>query len=130
MNANKSKQMFGVVSVLLLGGSLMLVAQTTVHRFGAVRVLPDRSVSLELLGKPSSTYKQYFDIYPIERSDDLSDWQPLASLLRTNSSTNGLFYTDTNSTIDRPFTRFYRTWTRFFYTPFPSQREEPLRNPT
>ena len=67
------------------------------HRFDSIAVLPDQSVQLTLGGGVHKRFKGYFDLYPIEVSTNLVDWTPLVTLLRTNSSTNTLAYTDTDA---------------------------------
>jgi predicted dienelactone hydrolase len=63
----------------------------------------------------ASTFRQYYDLYPIEVSSDLAAWKPLATLIRTNASTNALVYLDSE---DAQFSaRFYRTPTNYLVTP-------------
>ncbi len=70
---------------------------------------------MTLAGAVSKRFRPYFDLYPLEVSTDLVDWQPLVTLGRTNSSTNALAYTD--STVGNSGQRFYRTPTHHFIAP-------------
>jgi hypothetical protein len=87
------------------------------HRFETISVLPDHSVRFTLAGGVAKRFQAYFDLYPIEDSTDLVDWKPLTTLVRTNSSTNALTYTD--SVAGKSDRRFYRTVTNHLITPFP-----------
>jgi dienelactone hydrolase len=76
------------------------------HRFGAITPQPDRAIALELLGVAPLWFRNYFDIYPIDASTDLTHWTPLVMLVRTNVATDELVYMDAEaSTLKR---RFYR----------------------
>jgi len=91
------------------------ITNTPPHRFEALTVQPDRNVQLALGGSVDGHFKDYFDLYPIEVSSNLVDWTPLVTLLRTNTATNALTYTDTQATNwDH---RFYRTATNHLITP-------------
>src|SRR5262245_8719553 len=77
------------------------------HRFDGISALPDRSVQLTLSGGVHPRFRPFFDLYPIEVSTTLTDWTPLTTLVRSNASTNAVFYMDTGAaTLE---TRFYRT---------------------
>jgi predicted dienelactone hydrolase len=90
----------------------------SVHQFNQIQMLPDHTACLELGGKPAPPFRPYFDLYLLEASPDLVDWAPLASLLRTNASTNALIYVDqAASTLPQ---RFYRMPTNLLITPFPA----------
>jgi dienelactone hydrolase len=83
------------------------------HRFSSLDLLPGGEVQLTLEGgfTPglglSNRFQPFFDLFPVEVSSNLVDWQPLARLVRTNAATNHLVLSD------RPVcdwtTRFYRT---------------------
>ncbi len=77
------------------------------HRFDRITVQSDRSVQLLLGGGVPLRFRPFFDLYPIEVSSNLMDWAPLATLVRTNVSTNILSYLDTEAMGAE--TRFYRT---------------------
>ncbi len=113
---------------MILGTTSNLTATVTVcdrellpHRFDGVRVFPDGSVTLTLGGgftpglSLSNRFVPYLDLYPIEVSSNLVDWAPLTLLVRTNSATNALVYTDASG-VGNP-QRFYRVATRTFITP-------------
>ena len=63
---------------------------------------------LTLNSSSSGSFRDYFDLYVIEATTNLADWQPLLRLLHTNS-TAPLIFTDTNAA-RYPF-RFYRSST-------------------
>ncbi len=86
------------------------------HGFDAVNIQPDRSIQLSLYGGVNQRFSEYFDLYPIEVSSNLVDWTPLVTLLRTNSSTNALTFTDAQATNEAA--RFYRTPRATQITPF------------
>jgi dienelactone hydrolase len=85
------------------------------HRFDGVAVLSDLSVQLNLGGGVHKRFKDYFDLYPIEVSNNLLDWEPLVTVQRTNSSTNVLVYMDPTAATSSQ--RFYRTVTNHLITP-------------
>ena len=94
-----------------------LSAQTALpHAFANISQLPEGGVSLTLTGRVSSTFRQYFDIYPIEVSSDLANWKPLVVLFRTNASTDALLYRETQSSENQG--RFYAMVTNQLITPF------------
>ena len=70
-----------------------------------------------LSGTVSNQFLQLADLYVVEASTNLTDWTPLARLLRTNSDSSPLLYQDTNAPgLSR---RFYRTFTNHLLTAFP-----------
>src|SRR2546428_11205865 len=80
-------------AVALLATTIDSLAQTPLpHSFAGITALPDRTMSLTLTGRVARTLRPYFDIYPIEVSSGLVTWKPLATLVRTNASTNALIY--------------------------------------
>jgi len=112
---------------LLLLTPLPLSAQPTPHHFNGLTVLPDQMVTLSLDGSVSNMFNlsgtvsnqflQLADLYVVEASTNLTDWTPLARLLRTNSDSSPLLYQDTNAAgLGR---RFYRTFTNHLLTAFP-----------
>jgi len=96
--------------------TILDVTGMTPHRFDAVALRPDGSVQLNLGGWVSQRFKDYFDLYPIEISSNLTDWTPLVTLVRTNASTNVAAYADTGATNGQ--CRFYRTPATNLITPF------------
>jgi predicted dienelactone hydrolase len=93
------------------------LAFTTVHRFEAVAVKADLSISLGLAGIVPKPFAPYYDLYPLEVSTNLADWSPLATLQRTNDSLDALSYVTAEAA--NLGHRFYRISTNFFITPFP-----------
>jgi dienelactone hydrolase len=104
-----------VATAILLIGADSGVAQSNVHRFGAITSQPDRTISLELLGAAPSAFLKYYDLYPLEASTDLATWRPLWTLVRTNLATNALVYLDAGAAGFGH--RFYRIPTNHFFTP-------------
>jgi dienelactone hydrolase len=86
-----------------------------VHRFDEVVVLPDQSVRLTLGGGVHQRFREYFDLYPIEVSSNLTDWTPLTTLVRSNASSDALVLTDWAPSARE--TRFYRTPSTHFIAP-------------
>ncbi len=93
-----------------------LSAQPVPHHFSGLAVLADKTVRLSLDGAVSNRFQALFDIYPVEVSPNLSDWMPLATLVRTNANTNGLQLADSGAVGQEQ--RFYRTPTNSFISPF------------
>jgi len=85
------------------------------HSFAGITVLSDGTTSLTLTGRVASALRPYFDIYPLDASSDLVTWQPLATLIRSNASTEALTYSDPEAA-HFP-SRFYRTFKSQFVTP-------------
>jgi dienelactone hydrolase len=109
--------------VFLLGLGLLLPiqpnlwAQPVPHHFTSIAKLPDHTVTLGLGGSVSNLFAKFYDLYVIEASANLTDWLPLATLVRTNANTNTFEFTDTHAAqLER---RFYRTFTNHLITPFP-----------
>jgi dienelactone hydrolase len=110
-------------NVFLLGLGLLLPvqpnlwAQSVSHHFTSIAKLPDNAVTLSLGGSVSNLFASFYDLYVIEASPNLTNWMPLAILVRTNAQANTLLLTDTNAAqLDR---RFYRIFTNHLITPFP-----------
>jgi dienelactone hydrolase len=101
------------LAILLIGAASGL-AQSGVHRFGAITSQLDRTISLELLGDVPPSFLNYFDLYPLEASTNLADWTPLWTLVRTNRATNALGYLDADASGFGH--RFYRIPTNHFFT--------------
>lgn len=110
MKTNLNLLAFGIFLTAAVGG----LAQSGVHRFGAIRPQPDRSISLELLGDAPPAFLEYFDLYPLEASTNLADWTPLTTLVRTNLATNALVYVDADASGFGH--RFYRMPTNQLFT--------------
>lgn len=89
-------------------------AQPSWHRVGHIAPQTDGAVRLELSGAAGSLFLAYFDLYPLEASTDLVAWTPLATVVRTNKTTNAPVYLDTNAPSYRQ--RFFRTPTNNFFT--------------
>ncbi len=102
-----------LIAILLIG-VVSGLAQSGVHRFGAITSQPDRAISLELLGTAPSAFLKYFDLYPLEASTNLANWTPLGTLVRTNLATNSLVYLDADASAFGH--RFYRIPTNHFFT--------------
>jgi hypothetical protein len=93
---------------------------TAPHQFDGLTLRPDGSAQLTLGGSVHKRFVPYFDLYPIEVSTDLVHWEPLITLMRTNSSTNVLAFSDPGTAqSDRPF---YRTPASHFIAPLTNLR--------
>lgn len=57
----------------------------------ARRKLPDEPLELVFSGSTSKLFQDAFDLFVIEATSNLTDWQPVATLLRTNSSVSLTF---------------------------------------
>ena len=87
--------------LLLLLGSVVLLRSKSGHAAeSGPQVLSSNSnlppYQLTLSGSSSGLFRDYFDLYVIEATTNLVDWQPLVRLLHTNS-TAPLVFTDTNA---------------------------------
>jgi dienelactone hydrolase len=103
-------------AIVLLVTAIDSSAQTPLpHAFTGITALPDQTISLTLTGRVASALRPYFDVYPLEVSRDLVTWQPMATLVRTNASTNALIYVDSEAVAFSA--RFYRTFTNQLVTP-------------
>jgi hypothetical protein len=110
-----------------LSGTVVGLAQPVPHHFSGITVLPDKTVTLSLDGSVSNMFKlsglisnqfqQTLDLYVVDASTNLTDWTPLARLLRTNNDPNPLVFQDTNAASLSQ--RFYRTFTNHLLTCFP-----------
>jgi dienelactone hydrolase len=118
----------GLPTLLLwFGATVVGLAQSVPHYFSGLTVFPDRTVTLtldgsvsnmfSLTGTVSNQFLQLADLYVIEASTNLTEWTPLARLLRTNNDPNPLLFQDTNAAAVSQ--RFYRTFTNHLLTAFP-----------
>jgi hypothetical protein len=85
------------------------------HRFDNIAGLQDQGAQLTLGGGVHKRFKDYFDLYPIEVSTNLVAWEPLVTVVRTNSATNVLPYLD--AAVAKSDRRFYRTVANHLITP-------------
>jgi dienelactone hydrolase len=116
-------RLFGQAFCLALCGFLFVCAGTLLradvvldHRIESLSVQPGQPVGLSLTGSFPAALSKYFDLFPVETSENLTSWKPLATVVRTNI-TNAVFYLDTTVAPSRA-TRFYRTPVNQFSTPF------------
>ena len=109
------------------GASLSAVTNLTVilcdatgmrtHGFAAIHREAEGVVKLAFTGGVSQRFQPFFDLYPVEVSTNLVDWQALALLQRTNSATNELTFIDP-AAVAAP-KRFYRVPTNHFTAAYP-----------
>ena len=90
---------------------------TNLHRFSAIDLKSDHTISLTLTSGVPSTLRNYYDLFPIEASPNLVDWEPLVTLMRTNRSTNATLFLDLAAA--NHALRFYRTPTNQLTTAHP-----------
>lgn len=107
----------------------LMVAQPVPHHFNDVARATDGTVTLTLNGRVSGLISglsttisnqvvQMFDLYPVEVSENLTDWSVLDWIRRGNDDPTPLLFQDTESpAFDK---RFYRTDSDFFLTPLPA----------
>jgi dienelactone hydrolase len=88
------------------------------HRFESIAMQPDRTLRLGLFGQTNPAYRSFFDLYPLETSNDLIHWTRWLTLVRTNASNRPLSLTNVE-TADG-MSRFYRTPTNHIITPYPA----------
>src|SRR5689334_21094517 len=110
--AQNSGNALGIFAAFLIGIA-SLRAQSVVHHFTSIAARPEGTVSLELSGNTPAAFLNYFDLFPLETSNDLSNWTSLATIVRTNRATNALVYLDAALPASQ---RFYRTPTNDFLT--------------
>src|SRR5437870_10831235 len=108
---------------LSTGAVLWSVAATALgqsanlQRFSAIDLKSDHTISLTLTSGVPSTLRNYYDLFPIEASPNLVDWEPLVTLMRTNRSTNATLFLDLAAA--NHALRFYRTPTNQLTAPHP-----------
>lgn len=113
----KTNRFLTTTSILWGVAATALGQSTNLHRFSAIDLRPDHTISFTLTSGVPSAFRNYFDLFPVEVSSNLTDWQPLVTLLRTNKSTNALTYTDLDAgKLDQ---QFYHTPTNQLITPIP-----------
>ncbi len=89
----------------------------TPHGFAAIHREADGVVKLTFTGGVSQRFQPFFDLYPVEVSTNLVDWQSLALLQRTNSATNELTFVDPGA--KQAPVRFYRVPTNHYTAAYP-----------
>lgn len=106
----------GLGTVTNLTVTLCDATGMTPHGFGAIHREADGVVNLTFTGAVSKRFQPFFDLYPVEVSTNLLDWQALALLQRTNSATNELTFIDPAA--ETPM-RFYRVPTNHYTAAYP-----------
>jgi predicted dienelactone hydrolase len=79
-------------------------------------------ISFALLGGTPTSLRAFFDIYPIESSDDLREWRPYLTVVRTNALSNVVSLVIPRASApasQHPNLVFLRTPTNHFITPVP-----------
>ena len=88
------------VLLLLLGSAVLLRSESAQASESGSQAVTNSSnlppYQLTLSNSSSGLFRDYFDLYVIEATTNLVDWQPLVRLLHTNS-TAPLVFTDTNA---------------------------------
>src|SRR5262245_37595931 len=114
----KLMRQIGLLAFALVqfGAAQINFAQTNLHQIAIESSSMGGAVSLELAGHAPAQFRAYYDTYVIEVSNDLSNWSPLATLVRANSSTERLVCVDSQSSDHE--SRFYRTPGKYLITPF------------
>src|SRR5882724_6932859 len=109
------------LGVAIIASAILLALHPSTHaqsiqRLTGISLQSNGDAELSLTGKVASAF-YYYDLYPIEASTDLVTWTPLATLLRTNSSSAPLRYIDAEAALLS--NRFYRTPTNHLITAIP-----------
>jgi len=88
------------------------------HSLSGIQAQPGGSMNLTFAGETTAAFAPYYDLYPLEGSTNLTDWEPLATLQRPNAALETLQYAHTNAA---HFAQcFYRTPTNQLATPAPA----------
>jgi dienelactone hydrolase len=123
MSKPKINEMVMRTKTILLGSGILLIVLCVAfgqtgnpHQFAKIAAGPGRIISLTLTSGVPSSFRNYYDLFPIEASQNLVDWEPFATLLRTNRVTSALTFKNLDAaSFDQ---RFYRTPTNQLFTPF------------
>ncbi len=89
----------------------------TPQGFEGVRTLPGGGIELTLGGSVAKVFRNYFDLYPVETSLNLVDWNLWMILQGANNRSNALAWIDSEAAI-APM-RYYRVSGNHFVTPYP-----------
>ncbi|MBE7499469.1 MAG: hypothetical protein HS113_04010 [Verrucomicrobiales bacterium] len=87
---------------------------TNVHHFQGIRYAPAQGIELTLAGAIPSGFPSDYDLFPVEVSEDLTNWTPWQTFLRTNRLGRSFSPWDTSAV--ETSRRFYRTFTNQFPT--------------
>src|SRR5947207_8475879 len=123
----KTNRFLATAAVLWSVATAALCQSANPHRFSAIDLKSDHTISLTLTSGVPSTLRNYYDLFPIEASQNLIDWEPLTTLVRTNRSTNATLFLDLAAA--NHALRFYRTATNQLTTPLPPP-DGPSRMPS
>jgi len=111
---NMKNHFLRLTCTLLLGSATSVFCQSPfLHRFQSITSQAGGAILVTLTNSVS-----YFDLYPIEVSSNLTGWEPLATLLRTNNSTAPVSFLDAAAATQPK--GFYRTPTNQLITPIPA----------
>jgi hypothetical protein len=69
-----------------------------------------------LTGSAGIAFRSHFDLFRLERSADLAQWDSVATVVRTNAATNDLTFVDATDASSPQ--RFYRAASNHVLTPF------------
>jgi dienelactone hydrolase len=94
-----------------------LCQSSALHRFSAINVQPDHTISLTVTSAVPASFLNYYDLFPIDASQNLMDWTPLATVFRTNHLAVAKTLVDLDAS-SMPG-RFYRTPTNQLFTAIP-----------
>lgn len=88
------------------------------HRISTISWSATGGAKLVLEGNARLRHRSFFDLYPVEKSIDLTNWLPLVTVIKPNSSTNKAEISDPVS--GNAPGQFYRTVTNLLITPIPA----------
>jgi len=109
-------------AILILHGEVTHAQPAAVHQVDQLSVTADHGVTIRFSGNAAPGQRRYFDLFPIEGSPDLVQWNYLGMATRTNASTDRAFFT--HPPAPEGSRGFYRTATNILASPLP-----PLTGP-
>ncbi len=56
------------------------------HRLSSIQAQADGSMNLTFAGETTAAFGPYYELYPLEGSSNLVDWEPVATLHRPNAA--------------------------------------------
>jgi hypothetical protein len=87
------------------------------HSMSGIQSESNGSITLSFAGETTALFAPYYDLYPLAASSNLVEWEPLATLQRTNETLDTLSFLDTNA--PEFGQRSYRTPSNQLVTPDP-----------
>ena len=82
---------------------------------GIERPAPNQ-IELGIQNEVAADLGKFFELLPLQASTNLTDWEPLATLLKTNANPGAALWTDADTELP---SRFFRVPTNRYITPLP-----------